>query len=70
MFVNKFGPMEADGLGLADEMLAVMAEGLPFLTTVSQTRLEAWLAFCGGQCTLLDDDFASLVRWWQGWDWR
>ncbi len=70
VFVNKFGPMEADGLGLADEMLAVMAEGLPLLTTVSQTRLEAWLAFCGGQCTLLDDDFASLVRWWQGWDWR
>ena len=63
VFVNKFGPMEADGLGLADEMLAVMAEGLPLLTTVSETRLDAWLAFCGGHCTLLDEDFASLTRW-------
>lgn len=67
VLVNKFGPLEADGLGLADEMLAVMAEGLPLLTTVSEDRLEAWLRFCGGYCELLSDDPASLRRWWRGW---
>ncbi len=67
VLVNKFGPLEADGEGLADDMMAVMAEGLPLLTTVSITRLDAWLAFCGGQCALLPPRPAALWRWWRGW---
>jgi nucleoside-triphosphatase THEP1 len=66
VLVNKFGPLEAESEGLADEMLAVMAEGLPLLTTVAETRLDAWLRFCGGQCDLLGNDLPSLRRWWQG----
>ncbi|OIR02017.1 molybdenum cofactor guanylyltransferase [mine drainage metagenome] len=67
VLVNKFGPLEADGEGLADDMMAVMAEGLPLLTTVSITRLEAWMAFCGGLCTLLPPRPAAVWRWWRDW---
>ncbi|WP_298284059.1 molybdenum cofactor guanylyltransferase MobA [Acidocella sp.] len=65
VLVNKFGPLEAEGLGLADDMRAVMAEGLALLTTVTEARLEAWLRFCGGECALLFDELDALRRWWR-----
>lgn len=63
VIVNKFGPLEADGCGLADEMMAAMANDLALLTTVSTDRLNAWLSFCGGLCQLLPPDQAALRRW-------
>lgn len=65
ILINKFGSMEAEGEGLADEMIAVMAEELPLLTTVSLKRLDAWLNFCGGFCELLPPDPAALLGWWE-----
>jgi molybdopterin-guanine dinucleotide biosynthesis protein A len=64
ILVNKFGSLEAEGGGLADEMMAAMAEGLPLLTTVASSRLEAWLDTCGGLCELLPADAEALWRWW------
>ena len=61
--VNKFGQLEADGGGLADEMMLAMAEDVPLLTTVSVDRLESWLRYCGGHCQLLPPDQAALRRW-------
>lgn len=61
--VNKFGYLEADGGGLIDEMLAVMAEGLPLVTTVADKRVAAWLDRCGGQCELLPPDLAAIEAW-------
>jgi molybdopterin-guanine dinucleotide biosynthesis protein A len=63
IMVNKFGSLEAEGGGLADEMMVAMAEGLPLLTTVSTGRLNTWLDFCGGCCELLPADTKSLRRW-------
>lgn len=64
--VNKFGPLEVDHLGLADEMMTAMAEGLCLLTTVTLDRVEAWLAFSGGWCELIPADLDALRRWWRG----
>ena len=63
VIVNKFGPLEAEGLGLADEMLAAMAEDVPLLTSVTVDRLDAWLHLCGGHCQLLPADPAALRCW-------
>jgi len=35
VIANRFGPLEAAGGGLAAEMLALVAEGIPFLTIVA-----------------------------------
>lgn len=65
ILVNKFGPLEAEGGGLADEMLQAMAAELPLLTTVSVNRLESWLRFTGGMCELLPPEPAALSAWWE-----
>jgi molybdopterin-guanine dinucleotide biosynthesis protein A len=65
LLVNKFGPLEAEGGGLADEMLQAMATEQPLLTTVSVNRLESWLRFTGGMCELLPPDPAALSAWWE-----
>lgn len=62
--VNKFGDAERQGRGLADDMLAAMAEGMPLLTAVPGDALGAWLEFTGGHCRLLRPDARDLWRWW------
>ncbi|WP_246148852.1 DUF2478 domain-containing protein [Skermanella pratensis] len=64
--VNKFGALEKDGGGLADELLWAMAEGLPVLTSVAGRLVGEWLEFCGGHCDLLRPDPAALWQWWGG----
>ncbi len=60
---NRFGPLEAEGGGLAAEMLAVMAEGIPFLTIVAAEYLPAWRHFTGGMSIELPADRAALEAW-------
>jgi len=62
--VNKFGGLEKEGGGLADELLWAMAEGLPVLTSVAARHIDEWLEFCGGHCRLLRPDAAALWEWW------
>lgn len=62
--VNRFGKLEADGGGLAAEMLTVMAEGVPLLTCVGAEQMAPWRAFTGGAAQLLPADLAALRRWW------
>jgi nucleoside-triphosphatase THEP1 len=62
--VNKFGPLETEGGGLADEAMSAMAEGVPLLIAVGADRLPRWLEFCGGLCDVLTPDPAALWRWW------
>lgn len=64
VMVNKFGKAEKAGGGLAAEMLAVMAEGIPLLTAVPQALVADWTSFTGGAGALLDPDIAALRRWW------
>lgn len=63
--VNKFGKLEAQGLGLADEMLAIMAQGIPLLTSVEPPLLERWRDFTGGLAVELPPACGTLMRWWE-----
>jgi hypothetical protein len=63
---NRFGPLEAGGAGLAAEMLALMAEGIPFLTIVADDHLPAWRHFTGGMSVELPAERAALDAWFAG----
>lgn len=45
---NRFGSLESEGGGFTDELLALMAEGIPVLTAVGPKHREAWARFTGG----------------------
>lgn len=45
---NRFGALEAEGGGFAQELLALMAAGVPLLTVVASRHLDAWDRFSGG----------------------
>ncbi|MGE4281553.1 MAG: DUF2478 domain-containing protein [Magnetospirillum sp.] len=62
--VNRFGKLEAAGGGLSAEMLALMAECVPMLTTVGADQLEAWATFTGGAGLVLPADQQSIRQWW------
>lgn len=61
--VNRFGKLEAEGEGFADEMLEIMSQGLPMITVVSHQFLEAWQSFSGGLATELTPDLDALKQW-------
>jgi len=61
--VNRFGILEADGGGFAQEMLDIMADGLPLLTVVSTTWLAAWRTFTGGLAQELAATPQALAAW-------
>ncbi|TAN79875.1 MAG: DUF2478 domain-containing protein [Magnetospirillum sp.] len=64
LFVNKFSKSECEGQGLAAEMLAAVAEGIPTLTAVPGVLIEEWIAFTGGRTDLLAPTPEALWRWW------
>jgi len=61
--VNRFGILEADGGGFAQEMLGLMADGIPMLTVVSETYLPVWRTFTGGLAQELIADRQALHAW-------
>lgn len=63
--VNKFGHLESEGQGLAQEMLALMAEGVPVLTTLAPDCLDAWETLTGGLAVVLPADEQALMAWWR-----
>ncbi len=65
LVVEKFGEREQTGEGLADDLLAAMAEGIPVLVAVPADAEEIWADFTGGLSTLLAPDIAELTRWWE-----
>jgi len=64
--VNKFGKLEAEAKGLADELLTIMASGTPVVTTVETPLLERWRDFSGGLAHELSPTCGGLMRWWEG----
>lgn len=64
LFANKFSAQEAGGGGLAAEMLAAMAEGVPLLTAVKAEHVDHWLRFTGGRGQVLAPTSEALWRWW------
>lgn len=61
--VNRYGALEADGKGFAQEMLSIMTQGIPMLTVVSELHLDAWRHFTGGLALSLTPDHRSLYEW-------
>ena len=49
---NRFGSLEAEGAGFTDELLQLMAAGIPVLTAVNPRFEAAWSRFSGGAPTL------------------
>lgn len=64
LIVNKFSKAEKAGGGLAAEMLAAMAEGVPLLTALPGVLVAEWAAFTGGRGDLLMPTAEALWRWW------
>ncbi|HJN25682.1 MAG TPA: DUF2478 domain-containing protein [Rhodospirillales bacterium] len=62
--VEKFGEQEQKGSGLADEILAAMAEGIPTVVLVPAIALEEWTKFSGGMADLLPCSPDAVRRWW------
>ncbi|MGP9821312.1 DUF2478 domain-containing protein [Salinarimonas sp. NSM] len=62
--VNKFGKLEAEGAGLAAEIGACVAAGIPIVVGVPERFREAWDAFAGGLDAPLPCEEAALDAWW------
>ena len=65
VIAEKFGEQEESGAGLADDILAVIAEGLPILVLVPETALACWREVTGGGIAELPCEADSLRSWWR-----
>ncbi|MBN8486668.1 MAG: DUF2478 domain-containing protein [Burkholderiales bacterium] len=45
--INRFGGLEAEGEGLAEELMALVAAEVPVLTAVADKHAQAWARFSG-----------------------
>lgn len=61
---NRFGTLESEGGGMADELLALMLAGIPLLTAVKLPYVDAWRQFTGGTAIELPAEEAALQAWW------
>jgi hypothetical protein len=66
VIAEKFGDQEETGAGLSDDILAVIAEGLPILVLVPEPALPRWREVTGGEIAEIPCDAAALRRWWRG----
>jgi nucleoside-triphosphatase THEP1 len=64
VIAEKFGEQEEGGAGLVDDMLSVIAEGLPILVLVPEPALARWREITGGGIAELPCDAGALRRWW------
>ena len=62
---NRFGALEAEGGGLAAEMLELMSRGQPVLVIVGERHLDAWRNFTGGLASELPATTDALNRWFR-----
>jgi len=66
VIVNRFGPLEADGRGFRDAILAASERGTPLVVAVPEFEFERWTRFSGGMTVRLDCTLDSLLGWWRG----
>lgn len=59
---NRFGGLEAEGGGFCAELLEILAQDLPLLTTVASRHVADWQRFTGGT-TLLPANADAVNRW-------
>ena len=65
IIVEKFGEQEQSGAGLADDILDVIAEGLPVLVLVPEPALACWRELTGGEIAEVPCEADALRRWWR-----
>jgi hypothetical protein len=65
VIAEKFGEQEQSGAGLVDDILAIIAEGIPVLVLVPEPALGCWRELTGGATTELPCEADALRRWWR-----
>ena len=65
VIAEKFGEQEEIGAGLLDDILAVIAEGLPTLVLVPEPALPCWRELTGGGIEEMPCKAYALRRWWR-----
>jgi nucleoside-triphosphatase THEP1 len=65
VIAEKFGDQEQFGAGLADDILNVIAEGLPILVLVPESALACWREVTAGEIAELPCEADALRRWWR-----
>lgn len=65
VIAEKFGDQEESGAGLVDDILSVIAEGLPILVLVPEDALACWREMTGGGIAELPCESGALRRWWR-----
>jgi hypothetical protein len=63
--LEKFGDQEQKGQGLADEIFAAIAAGIPLLIAVPEDALSLWRERSGDLGEILEFTPDSLRRWWR-----
>ena len=63
IFINRFGALEAEGKGFAQEFAAFVSIGTPVITAVAKRHVPAWDAFSGGLYTPLAKNLEQAHAW-------
>ena len=64
--IEKFGEQEQSGGGLMDDILPIIAEGIPALVLVPDSALTCWRDMTGGEIMEVPCEDRALERWWNG----
>lgn len=70
VIIPRFGAAEIAGGGHVDAFGTVAAFGIPILTVVQRSDIDAWLRFTGGIGTLLACRLRVVRAWWEETDHR
>ena len=65
IIIEKFGDQEQKGKGLAAEILAAMAGGIPTLVAVPEDAADIWNEFSGGLAAAVPFEAKALREWWK-----
>lgn len=63
--IEKFGDQEQEGEGLLDEIMQIIAEGIPLMITVPEPALDIWQRQCGGLGAVLPYSEEAMRAWWR-----
>jgi nucleoside-triphosphatase THEP1 len=64
VIINRFGKLEAEGMGLVAEIARALSVDIPVVVAVPEFRFSEWLSFCRGMGVKLPCRNGSLQSWW------
>lgn len=64
--IEKFGDQEQIGEGLLDEIMQIIAGGIPLLIAVPEPALDIWQSQCGGLSETIAYTEEAMWEWWCG----